>query len=112
MLTAKAKISDQQLEPDDETKFIVTVHNSSPVATANEVVVGARLDGAGCPGVDLRPKSVNFGSIPPQQRVTKGFLLNTRKAQPRDYQVNFDMKFESVTPTHECDQEGFTVVPD
>lgn len=112
MLTAKAKITDQQLEPDDETRFVVTVHNSSPVATANKVVVGARLNGAACTGVDLRPAHLDFGSIPPRSRVTKEFMLNTRKAPPRDYQVKFDMKYESATPTHECDEESFQVVPD
>jgi hypothetical protein len=54
MLTAKAKITDQQLEPDDDTKFVVTVFNSSPCATATAVKVSPRIDGGACTGVDQR----------------------------------------------------------
>ena len=112
MLTVKAKITDRQLEPDDETKFIVTVHNGSPVATANDVIVSARLTNGACKGVGFRPEKLTFGEIPPRGRVTKEFQINTRNARPQNYLVKFDLKYDSSTPTHECDEEGFVVVPD
>ena len=112
MLNVKAKITDRQLEPDDETKFVVTAFNSSPVATAKDVQVTPRLAAPGCSGVELRPNSLNFGTIAPNERSTKEFQLKTRKAAAQDYKVKFDLKFESSTPTHECDEEGFKVVPD
>lgn len=112
MLVAKAKISDQQLEPDDETKFIVIVFNGSPAATAKDVTVTPRLDGGSCNGIDLRPPALAFGTIGPNSRATKEFSLQTKGAAPRDYKVKFDLKYESMVPTHECDEECFTVVKD
>lgn len=112
MLTVKAKITDRQLEPDDDTKFVVTAHNSSPVATAKDVVVTPRLDGGARSGVTLDPRCLTFGTIAPGGRATQEFSLTTKKASPRDYKVKFDLKFETSTPTHECDEEGFRVVPD
>jgi hypothetical protein len=112
MLTAKAKITDQQLEPDDNTKFVVTVFNGSPAATAKDVKVFARMDGATCDGIELTPKMVDFGTIPPNGKSTKEFCLETRGAKPRDYNVKFDLKYDSSMPTHECDEEGFKVVKD
>jgi hypothetical protein len=112
MLTAKAKITDQQLEPDDDTKFVVTVFNSSPCATATAVKVSPRLDGGTCSGVDLQPPVLEFGTIPPNGRSIKEFLLRTKGAAARNYLVKFDLAFASTTPTHECDEECFTVVKD
>jgi hypothetical protein len=112
MLTAKAKITDQQLEPDDETKFVVTVFNGSPAAMAKDVKVLPRLEGGPCNGIDLRPSTLEFGTIPPNGRSTKEFFLQTKAATPRDYKVKFDLKYESSMPTHECDEECFTVVKD
>jgi hypothetical protein len=112
MLVAKAKISDQQLEPDDETKFVVSVLNGSPAATAKDVQVRPRLDGGPCNGVEIRPPTLEFGTIPPNGKSTKEFCLQTKAAAPRDYKVKFDLKYESTMPTHECDEECFTVVKD
>jgi hypothetical protein len=112
MLVAKAKITDQQLEPDDETKLLVTVLNGSPAATAKDVRVTPRLDGGACNGIDLRPPALDFGTIAPQSRATKEFCLQTKGALPRDYKVKFDLKYDSTMPTHECDEECFTVVKD
>jgi len=112
MLTVKSKITDRQLEPDDETKFVVTVFNSSPIATAKAVKVSGRLDGPACKGVEMRPGELDFGTIAPDSRVTKEFLLQTKGADARNYNVKFDLKFDSSTPTHECDEEEFKVVPD
>ena len=112
MLTAKAKITDQQLEPDDESKFVVTVYNGSPAATAKDVKVLPRLDGGTCVGVELRPAELDFGTIPPNGRSTKEFCVQTKGAPPRDYKVKFDLKYQSTMPTHECDEECFTVVKD
>jgi len=112
MLTAKVKITDQQLEPDDDTRFVVTVFNGSPAATANSVKVSPRLDGCAAPGVILTPPMLEFGTIPPNTRSTKEFSLKTQGAVPRDYKVKFDLKYDSTMPTHECDEECFTVVKD
>jgi hypothetical protein len=112
MLTAKAKIADQQLEPDDDSRFLVTVFNGSPAATAKEVKVSPRLDGGSCNGVTVTPPVLDFGTIPPNGRSTKEFAVQTKKATPRDYKVKFDLKYESTMPTHECDEECFTVVKD
>jgi hypothetical protein len=112
MLTAKAKITDQQLEPDDETKLVVTVLNGSPAAIAKEVRVSPRIDGGPCSGVELRPPMLDFGTIPPNGRSTKEFALQTKGATPRNYKVKFDLKYESSMPTHECDEECFTVTKD
>lgn len=111
MLTAKAKIADQQLEPDDDSRFIVTVFNGSPAATAKEVKVSPRIDD-GCNGVNVSPPVLEFGTIPPNGRSTKEFMLQTKGAAPRDYKVKFDLKYDSTMPTHECDEECFTVVKD
>jgi hypothetical protein len=112
MLVAKAKITDQQLEPDDETKFVVTVFNGSPAATAKDVNVMPRLDGGPCRGIELQPSAMDFGTIGPNSRATKEFCLRTKGAAPRDYKVKFDLKYESTMPTHECDEECFTIAKD
>ena len=112
MLVAKAKITDCQLEPTDKTKLIVTVQNSSPVATANNVEAVASLQCGGAKGIQLSPKSRTFGSIPPKGKATQEFEICTNEANPNKYKVLFNMKYKYEVPTHECDSEEFVVVED
>jgi hypothetical protein len=112
MLAAKARITDRQLEPSDNSNLIVTVHNTSPVASASGVEVSARLDGGPFPGIKLTPPDQDFGTIPPLGHSSREFSINTERAAPRKYQIQFILKYESSVPSHECDVEEFTVVPD
>jgi hypothetical protein len=112
MLVAKARITDRQLEPTDNSSVIVTVHNTNPVATAKSVKVSAGLDGGPFPGIRLSPPDQDFGTIPPLGEAKREFNVNTERADQRKYQIRFNLMYESSVPAHECDQEEFAVVPD
>ncbi len=112
MLVAKARISDRQLEPTDNSSLVVTVHNTNPVATAKAVKVSAALEGGPFPGIKLSPLDQDFGTIPPLGQVMREFNVNTERADQRKYQIKFNLKYDSSVPAHECDQEEFVVVPD
>ena len=112
MLVAKAKITDRQLEPTDNTNLIVTIYNSSPVATAKNVKATASL-GNGCvDGMQLVPDDRDFGTIPPNGRSTREFNINTERAKAGNYKVQFNLKYAYDVPPHECEQEEFVVVED
>ena len=112
MLVAKARITDRQLEPTDNSSLIVTVHNTNPVATAKAVKVSAALEGGPHTGVKLTPADQDFGTIPPLGQAKREFNVNTERADQRKYQVRFNLMYDSSVPAHECDQEEFVVVPD
>ena len=112
MLTAKTKITDCRLEPSDDTKMLVTVHNSSPVATAKNVSAVAKVGGTCLNGIDLSPNDRTFGTIPPRGSVTKEFVLKTERASVAKYTVVFDLKYDYEVPTHECERAEFVVVCD
>ena len=102
MLVTKTKITDCQLEPNDKTKLVVTVQNSSPVATANDVEAFATLQCGNVKGIQLLPKSKNFGSIPPKGSATQEFEICTTNANPNKYRVLFRMKYQSEVPANQC----------
>lgn len=112
MLVAKAKITDRQLEPTDNTDLIVTVYNSSPVATAKNVKATASLGNCGVDGVQLVPDDRDFGTIAPKGRSTREFNINTERAKVGKYKVLFNLRYDYDVPSHECEQEEFVVVED
>lgn len=112
MLVAKAKITDRQLEPTDNTNLVVTIFNSSPFATAKNVKATLALGIGTSPGIQLVPDDRDFGTIPPNGRSTKEFNINTERAKAGRYKVLFNLKYDYDVPTHECEEEEFVVVPD
>jgi len=111
MLTTAAKITDCQLEPNDKTKFVVTITNTSPTATANNVVTTPNLQGL-VKGIEVTPKQVDFGAIPPKGKVTKELEICTTDAVPNRYKVLFPLKYSCEIPKQECEQQFFDVVKD
>ena len=111
MLTTKAKMTDCQLEVTDKTKFVITITNTSPTATANNVVTKPRLQGS-AKGIELTPKQVNFGSIGPRGKITKEIEICTTNAVPNRYKVLFPLKYGCEIPKQECEQQFFDVVKD
>ena len=111
MLTTSAKMTDCQLETTDKTKFLVTITNTSPTATANNVVATPSLHGS-AKGIELTPKQVNFGAIGPKCKVTKELEICTVNAVPNRYRVQLPLKYGCETPKQECEQQYFNVVKD
>ncbi len=112
MLTTSAKITDCQLEPDDKTKFVVTVTNSSPNLTANGVVAIPTLNSGNAKCIALTPRQVDFGSIGPKKAATRELEISTSNAQPNKYRVLFALKYSCEIPKQQCTQESFEVVKD
>ena len=111
MLTTSAKTTDCQLEPNDKTKFVITITNTSSTAVAKDVIASPRLHGS-AKGIEMSPKQVSFGSIGPRATVTKELEICTSNAVPKRYRVLFPLKYSCEIPKQECDQAFFNVVKD
>jgi hypothetical protein len=112
MLVAKAKLTDRQLEPTDNTKLIVTVFNASPIATARNVKATAALANASVEGLQLVPDDRDFGTIEPNGRSTREFSVATERAKVGKHKVLLNLRYDYSVPSHECEQEEFDVVED
>jgi hypothetical protein len=82
------------------------------VATASNVKATASLGNGFANGMQLVPDDRDFGTIPPQGRVTREFNINTERAKVGKYKVLFSLKYDYNVASHECEEEEFCVVED
>ena len=110
MLTTTSKISDQRLEPNDQTVLFVTVKNTNAKATAKNVKATVNIGNV--KGVQLTPDDRDFGQISPCSEVTKEFSIVTECATPKPYDVQIKLSYDYSFPTYECEKTRFLVCAD
>tara|TARA_R110002111_G_scaffold1157_1_gene8159 strand:+ start:18530 stop:18892 length:363 start_codon:yes stop_codon:yes gene_type:complete len=99
ILTATASMTDCKLEPDDDTKYIVTIRNKSNCVTAKNVTAQIHLADGPVPGIEIIPDDRSFGDIGPGEKVQKEIMIMTKRAPANSkhkicYHVHFEASYE------------------
>ncbi|QDU11898.1 hypothetical protein V202x_53230 [Gimesia aquarii] len=99
ILTATASMTDCTLEPDDDTKYIVTIRNRSECVTAKNVIATIGLVGGHVPGIEVVPDDRWFGDIPPGGKAQREIVILTKRApacskQKICYHVHFEASYQ------------------
>tara|TARA_R110002095_G_scaffold149083_1_gene128865 strand:+ start:563 stop:922 length:360 start_codon:yes stop_codon:yes gene_type:complete len=112
ILTATASMTDCKLEPDDDTKYIVTIRNKSNCVTAKNVTAHIHLADGPTPGIEIVPDDRSFGDIGPGEKVQKEIMILTRRADTKKYKICYHVHFEASYEKCEGEVTEFEVVCD
>lgn len=96
ILTATATMTDCKLEPDDDTKYLVTIRNKSSFVTAKNVTAHIHLANGPAPGIEIVPNDRWFGDIEPGEKVEKEIMILTKRAEaPKKHQICYHLRFDA-----------------
>lgn len=111
-LEASASLVDSQLEPNDETTYLITLKNTSKLYTAANVVATIGVAGGEVDRLKVTPGDRYFGTIPPKKSVTKEISILTEGVDVGSYKLCYHLNFSASYEKCEGEETEFEVVKD
>ena len=111
-LVATGTIAEKNLEPTDETTYVITIKNRSRFFTANNVMAHIELVDSPVEGVKVTPDDRYFGDIKPRGTVSKEISIVTERAPVGDHQLSIKLSYSASISRQEIERTHFQISHD